>query len=161
MKILEIKKVLNLLVTFTLFCSFANAESQSNLNKQGVMLAGYDAVSYFNGAKPLKGDAKFSVKQGDATYLFANEGNKQAFLKEPRKYEPQYGGWCAYAVADSKSKVDVDPESFLVQDGRLLLFYKGFWGDTRDKWQHTKDKTASAYLKQADENWPATRDTKP
>ena len=133
----------------------------NNLNKSGVALGGNDPVSYFKSNKPSKGDQKLQVKLGEVTYWFSNEENKAAFVKEPKKYEPQFGGWCAYAVADSKSKVEVDLNSFLIQDGRLLLFYKGLWGNTREKWQTSKGKTAAAFLKEADANWPETQTKEP
>ena len=122
----------------------------ANLDKSGVILQGYDAVSYFKSGEPLKGDPKIQTKFEDATYTFATEANKQEFLKEPKKYAPQFGGWCAYAVADSKSKVDIDPKSFVIQDGKLLLFYNGIWGNTRKKWQ----KDSKTFLNTANTNWP-------
>lgn len=131
----------------------AFASHEFNLNKNGVILEGYDPVSYFQGSSPKKGNAKFQTKIGDATYWFANEENKTIFLKDPKKYEPAFGGWCAFAVADSKSKVEIDPKSFVIQDGRLLVFYDGLFADTRKKWTTTKDKNASSYLKDADANW--------
>ncbi len=133
----------------------------ANLNKQGVILDGYDAVSYFQGSQPKKGSSQFQAQHDGATYWFASAENKQEFLKNPKKYEPQFGGWCAYAVADSKSKVDVDPKSFVIQDGRLLLFYNGLWGDTRKKWMSTKDKDSKIYLKEADANWPEVKNKEP
>lgn len=143
-----------LLTTILLLWSFqALAGHEYNLTKKGVILEGYDAVSYFQGSAPKKGNDKFQTKIGDVTYWFANEDNKNTFLKDPKKYEPAFGGWCAYAVADSKAKVEVDPKSFVIQDGRLLVFYDGWLGDTRKKWTTTKDKTASVFLKEADTNW--------
>ena len=122
---------------------------------------GYDPVSYFSADQPLKGDAKFQTSIEGVTYQFASEQNKQAFLKDPKKYAPQFGGWYAYAVADSQSKVDVDPKSFIIQDGRLLVFYKGFWGNTREKWLTTKNKDAKTFLKEADANWAETKTKEP
>ena len=142
-----------LLSILFLTSSFALASHEYNLTKNGVILDGYDAVSYFQGNAPKKGDVKFQTKVGEVTYLFATEENKNTFLKDPKKYEPAFGGWCAYAVADSKEKVEVDPKSFVIQDGRLLVFYDGLFGDTRKKWTTTKDKTSAAYLKEADKNW--------
>lgn len=128
------------------------ASNEFNLTKSGIILEGYDAVSYFQGP-PQKGNTKFQAKVGDVTYLFASEENKNTFLKDPKKYEPAFGGWCAYAVADSNSKVEVDPKSFVIQDGRLLVFYDGLFGDTRKKWTTTKDRTSAVFLKEADKNW--------
>ena len=135
----------------------AKAGSTANLDKAGISLQGYDPVSYFRGDQPKKGDSKIQTKFGDAIYLFASEENKQEFLKSPAKFVPQFGGWCAFAVADSKSKVEVDPKSFLIQDGKLLLFYNGIWGDTRKKWQ----KDPPAFLKTAETNWPTVEKTEP
>jgi YHS domain-containing protein len=146
-------RILGFLTLLLAFSAWAGGPS-ANLDKSGVILQGYDPVTYFKSGDPQKGDSKIQTKVDGATYLFATEANKQEFLKEPKKFVPQFGGWCAYAVADSKSKVDVDPKSFIIQDGRLLLFYKGLWGNTREKWLHTKDKDAKTFLKEADSYWP-------
>jgi YHS domain-containing protein len=151
-----------LIVVISLFWGLsAFAGNTSNVNKAGVILDGFDAVSYFQSDKPVKGDSKFQVKQGDAIYWFSSDDHKKEFLKNPKKYEPQFGGWCAYAVATSKEKVDVDPKSFVIQDGRLLLFYNGIWADTRKKWTATKDKDPKTFLKDADSNWPAVINKEP
>lgn len=125
--------------------------TSSNQDDKGIAVKGYDVVSYFKAPVPIKGDLRYSVKHQDGVFLFSSEENKKEFLAKPTQYAPQYGGWCAYAVADSKSKVDIDPLSFVIQDGRLLLFYNGFWGDTRKKWQ----VSPTQFIKQADQNWPS------
>lgn len=133
-----------------------------NLDKSGLAIAGYDPVSYFmaDAVKkgPLKGDTKYQVNQEGAKYLFASEANKKEFEKNPTKYLPAFGGWCAYAVAEKKEKVEVDPRSFIVQDGRLLLFYNGILADTRHKWLNNKSKTPVMFLKEADAHWPEIKD---
>jgi hypothetical protein len=135
----------------------AQADSKPNVDKAGVILQGYDAVSYFKGAKPQKGLPTLAATYDGATYLFASESDKVEFVKDPKKYAPQYGGWCAFAVADSKSKVEIDPESFVIQDGRLFVFYDALWAHTRSKWQ----KDPKAFLKTADANWPEVENKKP
>lgn len=139
----------------------ATASPIENLNKAGVILDGYDPVSYFKANAPTLGDAKIATEFEGVKYWFTTEANKTEFLKDPKKYQPAYGGWCAYAVADSKSKVEVDPKSFLIQDGRLLLFYKGLWGNTREKWLHSKEKNQTEFLKEADANWPSVKKEAP
>ena len=135
------------------------------LNDEGVILGGYDPVAYFpegkKEGKPVKGKAEFQTKVGEVTYWFSSEANKVKFLADPKHYEPQYGGWCAYAVADSKSKVDSNPKSFIIQDNRLLVFYDGIWGDTRDKWLNNDKKDKKTFLKEADMNWPETKPKDP
>lgn len=133
----------------------------ANLNKEGVILDGYDVVSYFQGKDPQKGIPEFKTEYDEAIYWFSSNQNKNLFIKDPNKYAPQFGGWCAYAVADSKSKVEVDPKSFLIQDGRLLFFYNGLWADTRKKWQSTKNKDSKMFLKEADQNWADVKTKEP
>jgi len=121
-----------------------------NLDKKGLALQGYDPVAYFDegGGKPAKGDAKITSTHDGVTYRFASEAHKQLFLADPAKYEPQYGGWCAYAIPD-KDKVEIDPESFVVRSGKLYLFYKGWFNDTRSKWL----KDPADFVKRGDKAW--------
>ena len=110
------------------------ALKQYNLEK-GLALSGYDPVAYFEegGGKPAEGKHDLTAKHRGITYRFANEKNRDAFLKTPERFEPAYGGWCAYAMVGG-DKVEIDPKSFLIEKGRLLVFYKGFFNDTRKKW---------------------------
>src|SRR4051812_38028092 len=88
-----------------------------NLDKDGVALKGYDPVSYFGTDKPSPGDPKITTQYQGVTYRFASDENRNKFVAEPTKYLPEYGGWCAKAVADKK-KVDIDPLSYKVTNGR-------------------------------------------
>ena len=103
---------------------------------QGVGLGGYDPVSYFpeGGSKPMKGFVLRSFEYDGVTYRFASDANLESFKKAPTKYLPVYGGWCAWAVAKLGKKVDVDPESFLVRNGKLYLFYNHHELNTRADW---------------------------
>ncbi|MEO5667461.1 MAG: YHS domain-containing (seleno)protein, partial [Bdellovibrionota bacterium] len=107
----------------------ATSASTANLDK-GVILKGYDPVSYFKSPLPLKGKAEIKADLDGVTYLFATTANRDEFLKTPKKYTPAYEGWCATAVA-SGYKYDIDPENYKVTDGRLFLFYKGWKGDAK------------------------------
>lgn len=124
--------------------------SQFNLGKNALALEGFDPVAYFEagGGKPRKGEAKIELVHDGVRYRFVNEANKAAFSAAPAKFEPTYGGWCAYAMAD-KEKVEVDVESFVVRDGRLFLFYQGFFNDTRAKWS----KKPADFIQRADVRW--------
>jgi hypothetical protein len=85
----------------------------------------------------------------DITYQFATAANQAKFKTNPDKYEPAYGGWCAYAMGDSGEKVRVDPETYKITDGRLYLFYN-FWGNnTLQDWNNDEKKLKQA----ADHNW--------
>ncbi|MBY0422035.1 MAG: hypothetical protein K2Q06_06995 [Parvularculaceae bacterium] len=86
----------------------------------GVALHGYDPVAYFTMRKPTRGLPQFETRQGDATYRFASKANQDAFAKSPAKYEPQYGGFCAYGVSVNK-KFDGDPLNWTVSGDKLYL----------------------------------------
>ena len=76
--------------------------------------------------------------------------NRDLFAADPDRYRPAYGGWCAWAMADG-GKTQPDPQNFIVtEDGRLFLFFKNFFVDTKAKWQKGD---AVALEKGADRNW--------
>lgn len=129
------------------YCMVQVGLAQLNTEK-GIAVQGYDVVAYFTG-QPQKGNTAIKAAYGGATYFFKSESNRQAFLADPKKYVPEYGGWCAYAMGATGELVPVDPESFTIYKGRLYLFYKSWTNNTLSKWK--KDE---AGLKQkADNNW--------
>jgi YHS domain-containing protein len=132
-----------------------NPHGSFNTGPSGLALAGYDPVAYFEegGGAPMKGDPKLTAERDGRVYQFASEENRDRFQRDPARYEPQFGGWCTYAVANGY-KFHVDPESFLVRDGRLLLFYRGALGDARAEFEKA-DVTKE--LASADENWQTLR----
>lgn len=109
--------------------------AELNLAKGALAIDGWDPVAYFTegGGKPQKGKDEFQFVHRGVTYRFASKAHLDTFRATPDRFEPAYGGWCAYAMADGR-KVEVDPESFLIQDGELLLFYNGFFSNTRKAW---------------------------
>jgi hypothetical protein len=134
--------------------SAAEASRKShNLLGESVGLVGYDPVSYFpeGGGKPAKGLISISAEYEGVTYRFATEAHKAAFLRSPAKYAPAFGGWCTWAVAELGKRVDVDPESYVVKDGRLLVFYRDPALDTRAKFLENPE----TLLRKAEANWPA------
>lgn len=112
---------------------------------------GYDPVAYFPefGGKATKGKAEFAVNHQGVFYWFASAEHRAAFLKDPARFEPAHGGWCSYAIV-TNDKVEIEPKSFIVKDGRLFLFYDGFGGDAKAKWLK-KDHQQQADA--ADKNW--------
>lgn len=109
---------------------------------------GYDPVSYITLQKAQEGKKDINVSFDGVTYLFETLANKEVFLKEPQKYIPAYGGWCAYAMADGE-KVDIDPKKFKIINGKAYLFYNGIWGDTLKKWEKDEINLKA----KADESW--------
>ena len=113
---------------------------------KGVAISGYDPVNYFT-SKPQKG--KIAYIHNGITFKFTSAANLEMFKKNPAKYEPAYGGWCAYAMGAKGEKVDVDPENYKIVNGTLNLFYKNFFSNTLDDWNKDEVKLK----KQADINW--------
>lgn len=128
-----------------------NTEEWNLPKKTRLAIKGYDPVAYFpeGGGEPKKGKPEFALEHKGVTYQFASQENLDRFKADPAKYEPSFGGWCAWAMRDG-DKVQVDPKSFLVQDDRLLLFYDGWLGDTRSKWLKGEPV---AERREADEAW--------
>lgn len=135
-----------------------NAQSEvplrvKNFNlEKGLAIQGYDPVAYFNQRKAVKGNNDITATYQGIIYHFSSVANKNAFIKSPSAFEPQYGGWCAYAMGKSGEKVEVDPETFKVLDGKLYLFYNKYFNNTLKTWN--KDE-ANLKMK-ADANWKKT-----
>ncbi|WP_394775232.1 YHS domain-containing (seleno)protein [Flavobacterium sp.] len=121
---------------------------QYNLENK-VAIQGYDPVGYFNQGKAIKGKKELSASYQGIIYKFSSGENKAAFLKNPSKYEPQYGGWCAYAMGSAGEKVEINPETFKIIDGKLYLFYNAYFNNTLKSW----NKEEANLNAQADNNW--------
>jgi YHS domain-containing protein len=133
-----------------LFSQGANASTLKHFNhSKNLALEGYDAVSYFNGNKPTKGKSTIKTTSDGLTYYFSSEKNKAEFNQNPSKYKPQYGGWCAYAMGEKGEKVEINPETFKIIDGKLYLFYNAFFNNTLTEW----NKNEATLKTKADKNW--------
>lgn len=147
-----------LVTTMTLLLSSAvlaqadEAARRRNFNTEnGIALREFDPVSYFNSSRPLKGNSKFYANYKGITYYFANAANVEEFKKSPDKYEPAYGGWCAYTVAINGDRVKINPVTYKIIDGKLHLFYN-YNGDNRLlKWNKDEKKFKAS----ANKNWVA------
>lgn len=125
----------------------ANRASQFNA-KNKVAINGYDPVSYFDG-KPAEGETRFQQNYRGVIYYFASSTNADKFRANPGKYEPAYGGWCAYAMGATGEKVKVDPETFKIIDGKVYLFYNFWTNNTLDDWNENEHSLREA----ANRNW--------
>ena len=95
-------------------------KSKVNVDQAGVILHGYDAVAYLKQNKPVQGSTAYKSTYQGATYLFASAANKTEFDKNPAKYAPQYGGYCALNLSRGKL-VDIDPNNFVNYKGKLYV----------------------------------------
>jgi YHS domain-containing protein len=138
------------LISFSSYAQDATAlrKKQFNLDND-IAIDGYDAIAYFKSNKAIKGNKNLAVYNQGIVYYFSSVENKEEFKKDPSKYEPQYGGWCAYAMGAKGEKVSIDPETFKILDGKLYLFYNSFFNNTLKSW----NKDESNLKTKADANW--------
>ena len=130
------------------------AGPQVNATITGLALRGYDPVAFFTDGKPVLGDFTITAQYEGATYRFASEDHKALFVKEPTKYLPQFGGFCAFGTAQGY-KVDGDPNVWKIVDNKLYLNLAppvaarwnqdiaGNIATANEKWVDLKDKAPS------------------
>jgi len=134
-----------LVMTVALFSIAVNAAEKPIYVSKGAAVSGYDTVAYFTQGKAVKGKKNISIKHLGETWRFSSEQNKLMFLANPDKYAPQYGGHCAFAMANGKL-VSTDPKAFTIVDGKLYLNYSL---SVRKRWS----KDIPGYIADANENW--------
>ena len=149
MERLSVLSVLLIAVTTAVYSQSVRKTKEFNIDSEKLALDGYDPVAYFKQKKAIEGKASITAELDGIRYRFASEANKNIFLSSPQAYEPQYGGWCAYAMGAKGEKVEVDPETFKIIDGKLYLFYNRFFNNTLDTW----NKDEATLKANADKNW--------
>jgi len=127
--------------------------SAVNLTAEGLAANGYDVVAYFTDGKPMAGSAEFTATHEGATYRFASAEHRDAFMAEPAKYAPQFGGFCAVGASFGK-KVDNDPMQWSVLDGKLYLNSSP---EAQSLWLQDEAGTAA----KAAATWPGIKDKTP
>ncbi|HET6989794.1 MAG TPA: YHS domain-containing (seleno)protein [Bacteroidia bacterium] len=128
----------------------ASAQKSEVFNSSDGAIHGYDPVAYFKESKPVKGDKKYSLSWKSANWYFVSQQNLDAFKANPAMYAPQYGGYCAYGLANGH-KATTEPDAWLISNGKLYLNYNK---DVQVKW---KEKQAE-YIQTADKIWPGIKD---
>jgi len=148
------KFTLLVLVTVLFACSQGDYKPKgATYEVEGVALAGYDPVAYFEQSDAVLGNENEAVEYNGLQYYFASTKNRKLFEEDPEKYLPAYGGWCAYAVAETSTKMEPDPTKWQIQNGELQLFYSDWMtnltGSLKDAWNETPEE----YKVKADSNW--------
>lgn len=138
------------LITFTAVAQDQSALRKKQFNLDGSLaIDGYDPVAYFKTNKAVKGKKDYAVSYQGVVYYFSSVENKEEFKKNPAHYEPEYGGWCAYAMGEKGEKVSIDPETFKIVGNKLYLFYNKFFNNTLKSWNKDEARLKNA----ADVNW--------
>ncbi len=117
-----------------------------NASNTGLALQGYDPVAYFTEGEATPGSYKITSVYNETTYRFSSEAHKATFEANPEAYLPQYGGYCAFAVAHGAT-AKTDADAWTIHDGKLYL---NFNKSVRAKWR----KDIPGFVERADANWP-------
>jgi len=125
-----------------------NTNNFYNTDKSGAIIGGYDVVSYLIDT-PTKGKKELTSEYMGIDYWFSSKENQKIFEKDPSKFVPAYGGWCAYAMGDSGQMVKIDPETYKIIDGKLYLFYNFYFNNTLIGW----NKDENNLKEKANQNW--------
>lgn len=116
----------------------------------GTGAGGYDVIAYRTHGKPVKGSKDFTVEWKGATWRFVSAENRDRFKASPTAYAPQYGGHCAWAVAQGYTAKG-DPNHWNIVDGRLYL---NFNGEIKQRWE----QDIPGHIAAGDKNWPGVLD---
>ena len=111
-----------------------------------VAISGYDPVAYFTAGRPTQGVATFKATYQGAEFRFANAANRAAFIANPARFAPQYGGYCAWAVSQG-STAGIDPNMWTIVDGKLYLNYNR---SVQTRWSADRANLIQA----GNRNWP-------
>jgi YHS domain-containing protein len=154
-RIAFVMKIMQLLLMAPVFAAHLALAQSSNPVKRveaahtdsaGLALKGYDPVAYFTASKAVKGDPSIQEQHQGVTYRFSSNENRDSFRKQPERYLPQYGGYCAWAVGHNYT-APADPEAWKIINGKLYLNYNK---DVQKKWVAEEAPLISA----GDKNWP-------
>lgn len=143
------KRCLTLLFTLGALLTSALAFALEPINTSllsDVAVQGYDPVAYFVDGKPREGSRQHVHQWNGATWRFASAANRDRFAADPERYAPQYGGYCAWAVAQGYT-APIDSYAWKIVDGKLYLNYDK---EVQAKWE----KDIPRFIQQADTNWP-------
>lgn len=143
------KSIISLSVFLFIAISAFAQKGDYFVDKKNTAVNGYDVVAYFDGVA-VKGNKGFSTEYDGINYHFSSAENLRKFKADPSKYMPEYGGYCAYAVAKTGEKVSVNPKTFELRDGKLYLFYNSWGNNTLKSWLKEDPKVLKG---KADENW--------
>jgi YHS domain-containing protein len=140
-----------LIVAFIVIGQSLFAQSEVFSTQEGA-ISGYDAVAYFAESKPVMGKKENSFAWKGETWYFSSAKNLSMFKSNPEKYAPQFGGFCAYGVADGH-KAKTDPQAWTVIDDKLYLNYNK---DVQQLWK----KDQRNFIIKAGENWAEVKKEK-
>lgn len=143
-------KSLSLLVATLFFATLGFAQGTSyNTDDSKIALQGYSPVSYLDLGIAQKGLKEYKATHDGLSYYFTSSEQQKTFESNPNKYLPQYGGFCAFGVSVG-AKFRVDPNKFLVKDGKYYLYLYDLEVDAQQLWLAGNHKKL---VQKSNDNW--------
>jgi len=130
---------------FFMVISCKDAQEPNVFSENGKALKGFDPVAFFKDHEPVPGKDAYKYSYNDALWFFSSEENLNDFKNEPEKYEPQYGGYCAFGMSKGY-KAPVEIETWSIKDEKLYFNYNK---DVQKDWI----KNQEDLIKRANRNW--------
>ena len=138
------------LFSFISFGTFAQDNKANNIDNSNIALQGYSPVSYADLGLAQKGIKEFKSEYKKIVYYFTSEDQKTSFERNPEKYLPAYGGFCAFGIY-AGAKFRADPNKFIVKDGKYFLYLYNLELDAQQLWLNEKDH--DKLVATANKNW--------
>lgn len=145
-----------IIAVFAISTSLAQDKKAHNIDNSNIALQGYSPVSYLDLGIAQKGLKEFKSEHDKVLYYFTNADQKKAFDKNPGRYLPEYGGYCAFGVY-AGAKFRPDPNKFIVKDGKYFLFLYNLELDAQQLWLAEKDH--NKLISKANSNWNNLKNT--
>lgn len=145
-----LKTVITLMAFVLTITLSAQDKMANNIDNSNIALEGYSPVSYLDLGLAQRGSKEFKSEHNNVAYYLTSAEQKATFDKNPNKYLPEYGGFCAFGTY-AGAKFRVDPNKFIVKDGKYYLYLNNVELDAKQLWlaenDHNKLKST------ADANW--------
>jgi YHS domain-containing protein len=135
-----------LVLSFLLAATTVDADTLQYATDRGA-IDGYDTVSYFTNGRPERGNPNITAEWNGVEWHFVSQEHRDAFIENPQKYAPEYGGFCALGMAHG-GDVPTNPEAWTIWNGKLYL---NMIDEVRTTWLYSPDKL----IERAGRKWQA------
>ena len=147
-----VTKSLCAVALFALTASVALADAW-NTDADNVVLDGFDVVAYRTEDRAAKGLSRYTARYDGVNFHFANQANRDAFLKDPAMYAPKYNGYCAFAMGAKGARVPANPDSFKIYNGELLVFFNDMYEEQKFNTKIPWNADERGLFSKAEQNW--------
>ena len=143
-------KTITMSIMLVLILGSLFAQSSQVFTTDAGAIKGYDPVAFFKAGKPVMGLKEYSYEWNGAKWYFSSNDNLTAFKKDPEKYAPQYGGYCAYGTSEGH-KAPTETDTWTIVNNKLYFNYSK---NVQTEWK----KDQKARIEKADKTWPTIKD---